>query len=82
MTRHGTYNDANAEFESIAAWYRESDGQRMLVLHNFGAERQLLSLKDDKLGKAVGVLGEVLLEAETSRVQMGAYSSVVFLLNK
>ncbi len=82
MVRHGTYNDTNTEFEPIAAWYRESAGeQRILVLHNFGAEKQLLTLKDDKLDKAVGVLGEVLLETETSRVQMGPYSSVLFMLN-
>jgi glycosidase len=81
MTPHATYNDANAEFGSIAAWYRTSGGQRMLVLHNFGSRPQLLTLKDDKLGKAVGVLGEVLLDAGTSRLQMGAYSSVVFMLN-
>jgi glycosidase len=80
MTKHATYNDTNADANSIAAWYREAQGQRMLVLHNFGGEAERLLLENDKLGKAVGVLGDVLLDAATSQVEMGAYSSVVFLL--
>lgn len=81
MVRHPVYNDGNTTQKSIAAWYRELDGQRMLVLHNFGSEAQILTLSD-QLDKAVGVLGEVKLQPgdTSSQLLMGACSSVVFTL--
>lgn len=81
MVRHPIYNDGNTTQKSIAAWYRELDGQRMLVLHNFGSEAQILTLSD-QLDKAVGVLGEVKLQPgdTSSQLLMGACSSVVFTL--
>lgn len=36
MVKHPVYNDGNTSQQSIAAWYRELDGERMLVVHNFG----------------------------------------------
>ncbi len=81
MTPHPVYNDSNADYPSIAAWYREAAGQRMLVIHNFGKDAQLLTLTDP-IVKAVGVAGDVKLKTgdASSQVLMGAYSSVIFEL--
>ncbi len=78
MVRHEVYNDSNSAFEPIAAWYRELDGQRMLVVHNFGSAEKLLAF--ERLGRPVGVLGEVLWDQQKGQVKMGGYSSVVFKL--
>lgn len=81
MVKHAVYNDSNTAQQSIAAWYREKDGERMLVLHNFGGTEQVLTLTDN-LDKAVGISGVVKLEKgdRESRLLMGAYSSAVFAL--
>ena len=81
MTQHPVYNDSNTSQQSIAAWYRELDGERMLVVHNFGDEMQILTLTDP-LDKAVGVSGEVKLQRgdTQSKLFIGACSSVVFAL--
>lgn len=81
MKKHDVYNDSNEDFKSIAAWYRDLNGERMLVLHNFGGKSQVLTLTDN-LEKAVGVLGEakLLRGEEESQILLGAYSSVVFTL--
>lgn len=81
MVRHPRYNEDNEAQQSIAAWYRETQGERMLVLHNFGGEELILPLTDE-LQKAVGVSGLVKLERgeREHRILMGAYSSVVFTL--
>ena len=65
----------------MAAWYRESAGEKLLVLHNFGAASVDVTLADD-LKAAVGVQGSVLSATTEERtvVRMGAWSSVVFLL--
>jgi glycosidase len=80
MTPHAVYYDANAAFPSIAAWYRRAADERMLVVHNFGDKALILNLSGDDMEKVVAVVGEVFMERATSRVQMGALSSVVFLL--
>ncbi|WP_295935483.1 alpha-amylase family glycosyl hydrolase [uncultured Alistipes sp.] len=81
MTKHAVYNENNTSQQSIAAWYRESEGQKMLVVHNFGSAEQILTLSD-QLDKGVGVLGTVKLQKDgaSSRLLVGAYSSVVFTL--
>ena len=81
MVKHPVYNDGNTAEQSIAAWYREKDGQRMLVIHNFGDTSRTLALPDVP-DKAVGVLGTVKLQRgdNSSKVLMGACSSVVFTL--
>lgn len=81
MVKHPVYNDGNTSQQSIAAWYRELDGERMLVVHNFGREEQILTLTDQP-DKAVGVSGEVKLQRgdASSKLLMGAWSSVVFAL--
>ena len=81
MVKHPVYNDGNTSQQSIAAWYRELDGERMLVVHNFGQETQILTLTDQP-DKAVGFSGEVKLQRgdASSKLLMGAWSSVVFAL--
>lgn len=81
MTRHPVYNDGNAAQEAVAVWYREKDGQRMLVAHNFSDKAQTLTLTD-ALGKAVGVSGTVTLKKNDGEalLTLGGYSSVVFTL--
>lgn len=81
MKRHPVYNETATETKQIAAWYREWEGQKMLVVHNFGSKDTELSLTDD-LKAAAAVLGDVSLVKENglNKVTMGPYSSVVFEL--
>lgn len=81
MVKHPVYNEGNTSQQSVAAWYRELDGERMLVIHNFAGGTELLTLPDVP-DKAVGVLGTVKLQRgdNSSKVLMGARSSVVFTL--
>ena len=46
MSKHPTYNDSNATYNSLAAWYMTQDDQQMLVLHNFGNTAITLPLTD------------------------------------
>ena len=81
MTKHPVYNENNTQMKQIAAWYREYQGEKMLVLHNFGSTDAVLTLDDD-VKVAAAVLGDVSLAKENgqNKVTMGGYSSVVFEL--
>ena len=81
MTKHPVYNENNANGEAVAVWYREKDGERMFVAHNFGDQTRTLTL-DDHLGKAVGLSGEATIKRNDNGtlLTLGAYSSVVFTL--
>lgn len=81
MTKHPVYNENNADGEAVAVWYREKDGERMFVAHNFGDKALTLPL-DDALGKAVGLSGEATIKRNDNGtlLTLGAYSSVVFTL--
>ena len=81
MTKHPVYNENNADGEAVAVWYREKDGERMFVAHNFGDKALTLTL-DDLLGKAVGLSGEATIKRNDNGtlLTLGAYSSVVFTL--
>lgn len=81
MTKHPVYNENNADGEAVAVWYREKDGERMFVAHNFGDQTRTLTL-DDHLGKAVGLSGEATIKRDggSTLLTLGAYSSVVFTL--
>lgn len=81
MTKHPVYNENNADGEAVAVWYREKDGERMFVAHNFGDQTRTLTL-DDALGKAVGLSGEATIKRNDNGtlLTLGAYSSVVFTL--
>ena len=81
MEKHPVYNDSNAEADQIAAWYMVHEGEKMLVLHNFGEQPMVLTLTDD-LSRPVALLGTA--EAGTgenaSQLLLGSLSSVVFEL--
>ena len=81
MTKHPVYNENNADGEAVAVWYREKDGERMFVAHNFGDQTRTLTL-DDLLGKAVGLSGEATIKRNDNGtlLTLGAYSSVIFTL--
>ena len=82
MSKHPTYNDSNATYNSLAAWYMTQDDQQMLVLHNFGNTAITLPLTDT-VQKAVATQGTVEQSTHddgTTQLRLGAYSSVVFLL--
>ena len=80
MSAHPVYNQDNAEFNTVAAWYMTaSTGEKALVLHNVGTASVTLSLPDDKLDNKLVSLGEV--KVSGSSVTLGKNSSVVFELN-
>lgn len=81
ISAHGVYNSSNTAYKQIAAWYREADGEKLLVLHNFGSETVDLPLTDE-LQSAVGVQGSVAASKtdDGTVVRLGAWSSAVFEL--
>ena len=84
MSKHAVYNESHAAAgKPVAAWYMTKGTGKMLVVHNFGASATEVTLTD-KIEKTVGVNGNVRQkkEGEGIKVEMGAYSSVVFLLSR
>ncbi len=84
MSEHSVYNHSNSSFKTIAAWYMTSDSQKMLVIHNFGSTSKTLPLTDS-IECAVGVSGTVTEKTDEDgnySVQLGKYSSVVYLLGE
>lgn len=81
MKPHKVYHDKNAEFKQIAAWYREYEGERFLVLHNLSGQQSVLQV-DDAIDKCVAVLENVETRSDSGAtvVRMPGYSSVVFRL--
>lgn len=81
MEKHPVYNDTNSEASQIAAWYMVYEGERMLVIHNFGEDDFVLTLSDD-LSKPVGLLGTAKTGTgeNASQLLLGGMSSVVFEL--
>lgn len=81
MSRHEVYNEENSQYPTVAAWYMTKGDQRILVVHNFGSAIIGLPLTD-KIEKAIAISGSVSskVEEEGISVRLGAYSSVVYLL--
>ena len=84
MEKHPEYNDANAAYNQLAAWYMVDDasGQRLLVLHNFGPAATELPLTD-KVQRPLVALGTVQQSTAadgTTQLRLGGYSSAVYLL--
>ena len=71
------YCPAAAANPSAAAWYREYDGQRILVVHNFGPGLVNITFSSDKLDNMIGSNGSASVKGE--RLSLGAYSSAMFL---
>ena len=79
ITKHPEYNEKSSDsFKSVGAWYREYDGQKILVVHNFGAEEISLTFKDDKLDNMIASNGKAAVFFKEN-LQLGPYSSAVFL---
>lgn len=86
LTERGTiascdalYANAGSKLDALAAWYREADGVRLLVLHNVGGQELQFDLSDT-VEKAVAVWGEV--KSRGATVIMPGYSSVVFQVSE
>lgn len=62
---------------AIGAWYREYNGQKILVLHNFGSAKITFELSGDKLTTMIGSNGTA--TASGSSVTLDGYSSALFL---
>lgn len=71
------YCPSAAANPSAAAWYREYDGQRILVVHNFGPGLVNITFSSDKLDNMIGSNGSASVKGE--RLSLGAYSSAMFL---
>lgn len=81
MTRHPVYNETNKNYTSLAVWYMEAEGQKVLVMHNLGSGSVSFPLTDN-VEKAIATSGTANSRVEngTTQVQLGAYSSVIYLL--
>lgn len=71
------YCPAAASNPSAAAWYREYDGQRVLVVHNFGSGTVNITFSSDRLDNMIGSNGSASVKGE--RLSLGAHSSALFL---
>ena len=79
IVRHPDFNESIPEsLRSAAVWYRECDGQKVLVVHNFGSSEISLTFKNDKLDNMLASNGEVAVFFKEN-LQLGPYSSAVFL---
>lgn len=80
MTNAGTmtpcYNGSSYP-AALSAYYREANGQKLLVLHNVAGQPINFTITDT-VDKAVAVVGEVHLDAK--QVTMEGFASVVFKL--
>lgn len=72
---HATYNASNTSYKSIAAWYRTTSSQKMLVVHNFSNKAETLEFSDD-LSNLAGSIGSVKVDGNT--LTINGYASAVF----
>jgi len=63
--------------DGIASWYREYEGQRILVVHNFGSQVSLV-LSSQNCGTVIASNGKASLNGE--KLILGKYASIVILL--
>ena len=62
---------------ALTGWYREADGQKILVVHNFSAVPASVVLTADKLTDKIGQVGQVSVSGP--KLTLGAYSSALFM---
>ena len=72
VIREGIANPA------VAAWYRISGSEKMLVLHNFSSSTVSLTLEEDSLDNMLVSNGAVTPIPKYKVVDLGPYSSAVF----
>lgn len=80
MTPHPDFNESSPEsLKAAGVWYRECDGQKMLVVHNFGPSPLALTFGNDNLDNMVASNGSAIVVLGNN-LQLGAYSSAIFML--
>jgi hypothetical protein len=77
MSRHPVYNEDNADYNAIAAWYMTNGTDKMLVIHNLGKSDMQLPLAESVeatvfLNGSAGMSGK--------NLNLGAYSSAVLVV--
>lgn len=79
MVRHDIYNETLAVLPSLCAWIMDYEGERALVMHNFGAG-EISFLLHDAVSGVIAVQGDVFMDrsGEQPRLTMDGYSSIVF----
>lgn len=79
MIPHPKYSGNSGQKEA-AVWYMGRNGEKeMLIIHNFSSKRLILN-PEENLDNPVAVQGEALMDAESGKILLGAYSSVIFML--
>ena len=73
----GTMKDAKLSGSSIASWYMEAGGQKLLVIHNVAGSEKKVTV-EDSMAKPVALLGTA--NAIGTTLTLGPNSSVVFEL--
>lgn len=68
---------AGAGNPAIAAWYRCTSTQKILVLHNFSPAPVSMTITNDKLDKLIGSNGNVTVK--NKNLTLGGYASALFL---
>jgi glycosidase len=82
MTEHPVYNYQGASaYKSLAAWYRTSGSEKLLVFHNLGNQQISFPVQDD-IQNTVVSMGNVYLKesSEGNTVKMDPMTSVVFAI--
>jgi glycosidase len=77
MSQHPVFG-SSSKIPAVAAWYRSSGSEKMLVLHNFSATTVSLTLDQDNISELVVSNGSVLAMPKFNAVELGAYASAVF----
>ncbi len=74
----GSFKEKNGIGKTaVGAWYREYDGQKILVIHNFSAATITFEISGDDLATMIGSNGTVTVNG--SSLTLGGYSSALFL---
>ncbi len=71
------YCSSASSVQSVSAWYRSCEDQKVLVLHNFGTAPATLNLPNDDLTRLIVTNGSV--KVKDHKLTLGAYASAVFL---
>ena len=77
ISEHATLNKSNTGAKTIAAWYMTAGSQKLLVIHNVGAQSKSVTISDS-LTKPIALLGTASVAGKT--LTLGGNSSVVFEL--
>ena len=79
VSRHPEFNESSPDnLKAAGVWYREYDGQKILVVHNFGPTEIDLSFESDKLDNMIGSNGKAVVYLKQN-LQLGPYSSALFM---